>query len=41
VWQHEVYRVRCGCGAEPVAWLLEQVCAAPSSYGVNLEALVV
>ena len=41
VWQHDVYRVRCGCGAEHVGLLPGEVSAAPSSYGVNLKALAV
>ena len=41
VTQHDVYRVRCGCGREHVAALPGDVPAAPSSYGVNLKALVV
>ena len=41
VWQHDVYRVRCGCGAEHVGRLPGEVSAAPSSYGVNLKSLVV
>jgi transposase len=41
VRQHDVYRVRCGCGREHVAVLPEQVSSAPSSYGPNLRALVV
>jgi transposase len=41
VWQHDVYRVRCGCGAEYVGALPDEVSAAPSSYGVNLKSLVV
>ncbi|HKS48289.1 MAG TPA: DUF6444 domain-containing protein, partial [Amycolatopsis sp.] len=41
VWQHDVYRVRCGCGAEHVGRLPEEVSAAPSSYGVNLRSLAV
>jgi transposase len=41
VWQHDVYRVRCGCGAEHVGTLPEQVSAAPSSYGTNLRSLAV
>jgi transposase len=41
VSQHDVYRVRCGCGAGHVGSLPGAVSAAPSSYGVNLKALVV
>lgn len=41
VCQHDVYRVRCGCGREHVAVLPEGVSSAPSSYGVNLKSLVV
>jgi hypothetical protein len=41
VWQHDLYRVRCACGAEHVGALPDQVSAAPSSYGPNLKALVV
>jgi transposase len=41
VWQHDVYRVRCGCGSEHVAALPEQVSSAPSSYGPNLRSLAV
>jgi transposase len=41
VWQHDVYRVRCGCGTEHVGVLPSEVSAAPSSYGVNLKSLVV
>jgi transposase len=41
VWQHDVYRVRCGCGAEHVGRLPEEMSSAPSSYGVNLKALAV
>jgi transposase len=41
VWQHDVYRVRCGCGAEHVGALPDEVSAAPSSYGANLKSLVV
>jgi hypothetical protein len=37
VSQHDVYRVRCGCGAEHVGVLPAEVSAAPSSYGVNLK----
>src|SRR5262249_39655242 len=31
--QHDVYRVRCGCGAEHVGSLPGEVSAAPCSYG--------
>jgi len=41
VCQHDVYRVRCGCGREHVAALPTQVSAAPSSYGVDVKSLVV
>lgn len=41
ICQHDVYRVRCGCGAEHVADLPVGVSRAPSSYGPNLRALVV
>jgi len=41
VWQHDVYRVRCGCGTEYLGALPEEVSAAPSSYGPNLRSLVV
>jgi transposase len=41
VSQHDVYRVRCGCGAEHVGVLPAEVSAAPSSYGVNLKTLAV
>jgi hypothetical protein len=41
VTQHDVWRVRCGCGREHVAPAPAGVPAAPSSYGVNLRALVV
>ncbi|MGH3587987.1 MAG: IS66 family transposase [Pseudonocardia sp.] len=41
VWQHDVYRVRCGCGSEHVAGLPQEVSAAPSSYGPNVKSLVV
>jgi transposase len=41
VTQHDVWRVRCGCGREHAGVLPAGVPAAPSSYGVNLKALVV
>ncbi|WP_261563401.1 IS66 family transposase [Frankia tisae] len=41
VVQHDLYRVRCGCGREHVAGQPDQVSAAPVSYGPNLLALVV
>lgn len=41
VWQHDVYRVRCGCGAEHVGRLPDEVSPAPSSYGPNLKSLAV
>jgi transposase len=41
VVQHDIYRVRCGCGLEHVATLPEDVSTAPCSYGLNLRTLVV
>jgi hypothetical protein len=41
VWQHDVYRVRCRCGAEHVGQLPEEMSTAPASYGVNLKSLAV
>jgi transposase len=41
VWQHDVYRVCCGCGTEHAATLPAEVSAAPSSYGANVKTLVV
>jgi transposase len=41
VWQHDVYRVRCGCGAEHIGALPDEMSAAPSSYGPNLRSLAV
>jgi transposase len=41
VTQHDVWRVRCGCGREHVAPLPGDVPSAPSSYGASLKALVV
>jgi transposase len=41
VSQHDVYRVRCGCGAEHVGSLPGEVSTAPASYGPNLKTLVV
>jgi transposase len=41
VSQHDVYRVRCACGAEHVGVLPAQVSTAPSSYGPNLKTLAV
>jgi transposase len=41
VWQHDVYRVRCGCGTEHLGTLPGEVSAAPSSYGPSLRSLVV
>jgi hypothetical protein len=41
VTQHDVWRVRCGCGREHLAALPADVPAAPSSYGPSLRALVV
>jgi transposase len=40
VTQHDLWRVRCGCGREHVAPLPPGVPAAPSGYGVNLKSLV-
>ena len=41
VTQHDVWRVRCGCGREHAGTLPAGVPAAPSSYGASLKALVV
>jgi len=41
VSQHDVYRVRCTCGAEHVGSVSAEVSTAPSSYGVNLKTLAV
>jgi hypothetical protein len=41
VTQHDVWRVRCGCGREHAGTLPPDVPAAPSSYGPGLKALVV
>jgi transposase len=41
VSQHDVYRVRCGCGAEHVGSLPGEVSTAPASYGPNLKTLTV
>jgi transposase-like protein len=41
VVQHNRHRVQCGCGAEHVASVPDGVADAPSSYGVNLQALCV
>uniref|UniRef100_UPI001EF72CE0 IS66 family transposase n=1 Tax=Frankia sp. CIT1 TaxID=2880974 RepID=UPI001EF72CE0 len=41
VVQHDLYRVRCGCGREHVAGQPGGVARAPASYGPNLLALVV
>jgi hypothetical protein len=41
VVQHNRHRVRCGCGAEHVAPVPNGVADAPTSYGVNLQALCV
>lgn len=41
MWQHDVYLVRCGCGAEHVGRLPEEASAAPASYGPNLKSLAV
>jgi transposase len=41
VTQHDVWRVRCGCGREHVGALPAGVPATPSSYGPGLKALVV
>ena len=41
VSQHDVYRVRCACGAEHLGSLPGEVSTAPTSYGVNLKTLTV
>jgi transposase len=41
VTQHDVWRVRCGCGREHVGTLPPDVPAAPASYGPGLKALAV
>jgi hypothetical protein len=41
VSQHDVYRVRCACGAEHLGSLPGEVSAAPTNYGVNLKTLTV
>jgi hypothetical protein len=41
VSQHDVYRVRCVCGAEHLGSLPAEVSSAPASYGANLKALTV
>jgi transposase len=41
VTQHDVWRVRCGCGREHVGALPEDVPPAPSSYGASIKALAV
>jgi transposase len=41
VFQHDLYRVRCGCGREHVAALPDQLSRARSSYGLNIKSLVV
>lgn len=41
VVQHNRHRVACGCGAEHVAPVPDGVADAPTSYGVNLQALCV
>jgi transposase len=41
VFQHDLYRVRCGCGRERVAALPDQLSPARSSYGLNIKSLVV
>jgi transposase len=40
VSQHDVYRVRCACGAGYLGSLPAEVSAAPASCGVNLTTLV-
>lgn len=40
ITQHDVWRVRCGCGREHVGAPPADVATVPSSYGVNLRALV-
>jgi transposase len=41
VRQHDVYRVRCGCGREHLGALPAGVSLAPVSYGAHLKSLVV
>jgi transposase len=41
VRQHDVYRVRCGCGREHLGALPAGVSSAPVSYGASLKSLVV
>jgi len=41
VSQHDVYRVRCACGAEHLGSLPGEVSAAPASYGPHLKTLTV
>jgi len=41
VRQHDLYRVRCGCGREHVADRVEAVSAAPASYGPAIGSLIV
>lgn len=41
VCQHDVYRVRCGCGREHLGSLPQGVSPAPSSYGAHLKSLIV
>jgi transposase len=40
ITQHDVWRVRCGCGREHAGALPADVATVPSSSGVNLRALV-
>jgi transposase len=41
VTQHDLHRVRCRCGREHVAVRPAEIAAAATSYGLNLQALVV
>jgi len=41
VTQHDLHRVRCGCGREHEADRPAHVAAAPTSYGPNVQALAV
>lgn len=41
VRQHDVYRVRCGCGREHAGSLPRGVSPSPVSYGASLKSLVV
>ncbi|MGH3497880.1 MAG: IS66 family transposase [Nocardioidaceae bacterium] len=41
VSQHDVYRVRCGCGVEHVGSLPPEVSVAPCSYGPGVKTLAV